>query len=199
MGFILGRYYSIAGRDFVNALASLSGKDLVPMDGSLLLIANLMTESAVLRALICIGFFLWYYLLLFVMVQTCVRILFAWSMDRLAPEFLTNVDPRTASPYAAMRFVLIAAAIAAVVSANITTPFLNYIALFSFLLLNRWICRLPLSDTLEGRVRSCTAPCSHANVWSPDSSNRGGRQRPSLRHRSIWRADADGHKWRASI
>jgi len=97
MSVILGRYYWVAGADFINALAALSGKDLVPMDGSLLLIASVMTDSALLRTLICVGFFLWYYLLLFVMVQTCVRILFAWSMDRLAPEFLVNIDARTAS------------------------------------------------------------------------------------------------------
>jgi basic amino acid/polyamine antiporter, APA family len=132
MGAILGRYYWIAGRDFINALASLSGKGLVPMDGSLVLIASVMTDSVLLRTLICVGFFLWYYLLLFVMVQTCVRILFAWSMDRLAPESWTQINSRTASPYMATRVVLAVAAIAMVISANTTAAFLNYIALFSF-------------------------------------------------------------------
>jgi amino acid transporter len=128
---VLGRYYTIAGRDFIDALASLSGKNLVPMDGSLLLLASIMTDSVQLRILICCGFFLWYYLLLFVMAQTCVRILFAWSMDRLAPESWTNITPSTASPYMATRVVLTVAVIALVVSANLATAFLNYIALFS--------------------------------------------------------------------
>jgi len=130
---ILDRYYEVAGKDFINALSMLSAleKNPVPLDGSLVLLANILTDSVTARGLICLGFFLWYYLLLFVMTQACVRILFAWSMDRLAPEALTRITDRTAAPYVAVRVVLCAAAFGLLISATTKAPFLNYVALFS--------------------------------------------------------------------
>lgn len=129
---VLGWYYHIAGQDFVNALAQLNaaGKNPVPNGGSLVLLASLLTDDWHLQILICTGFFLWFYLLLFVMTQACVRILFAWSMDRLAPSSLTRVDPNNAAPYVATRAVLICSLAGLLLNAS-GLAFINYIALFS--------------------------------------------------------------------
>jgi amino acid transporter len=130
---VLGRYYAIAGQDFINALAFLNaqGKSPVPLGGSLLLQATMLTNDTLLQVLICIGFALWFFLLLFVMTQACVRVVFAWAMDRLAPFALTKVTLKSAAPSVATGVTLAVSAVGLVLNALGQLTFLNYIALFS--------------------------------------------------------------------
>ncbi len=130
---VLGRYYAIAGQDFINALALLNaqGKSPVPLGGSLLLQATMLTDDTPLQFLICIGFALWFFLLLFVMTQACVRVVFAWAMDRLAPFALTKVTVKAAAPSVATAVTLAVSAVGLILNALGLLTFLNYIALFS--------------------------------------------------------------------
>jgi amino acid transporter len=130
---VLGRLYEVVGQDFLNALPLLSahGVNPVPSDGSVLLLVNLMTSSRIVQGLICVGFFLWFFLLLFVMSQSSIRILFAWAMDLLAPRALAQVNAKAASPNVATITILVAALVGLVISSLWGTALINYVALFS--------------------------------------------------------------------
>lgn len=130
---VLGRLYAVVGKDFLNALPLLTanGTNPVPADGSVLLLVNVMTSSSMAQGLMCIGFFLWFFLLLFVMSQSSIRILFAWAMDLLAPRRLAQVNAKTASPNVATISILAAALIGLVISSLWGTALINYVALFS--------------------------------------------------------------------
>ena len=63
-------------------------------------------------------------------VATSVRLVFAWAFDRVVPSFLSNVDMKYNSPYAALIFVTIVAIIFQALW--IWTPLLNYFAYIVF-------------------------------------------------------------------
>lgn len=63
-------------------------------------------------------------------VATAVRLVFAWAFDRVVPSFLSNIDARYRSPYAALIFVT---AVAIVFQALwLWTPLLRYFAYIVF-------------------------------------------------------------------
>ena len=63
-------------------------------------------------------------------VATGVRLVFAWAFDRVVPSFLSNVDMRYNTPYAALIFVTIVAIIFQALW--IWTPLLSYFAYIVF-------------------------------------------------------------------
>jgi APA family basic amino acid/polyamine antiporter len=133
----LWRFYEIVDKDFVNSVVYLDnetdGGSGLPVDPVLNLFTGIMTGSTVLNVLMALSFFLWHFLLLFVIAMICTRNLFAWSVDRVAPDALTKVDRRFHSPWVAT-LVIIACAEVLLVLYVFTTIFenvSNYIVLFS--------------------------------------------------------------------
>jgi basic amino acid/polyamine antiporter, APA family len=133
----LWRFYEIVDKDFVNSVVYLDnetdGGSGLPVDPVLNLFTGIMTGSTVLNVLMALSFFLWHFLLLFVIAMICTRNLFAWSVDRVAPDALTKVDRRFHSPWVAT-LVIIAGAEVLLVLYVFTTIFenvSNYIVLFS--------------------------------------------------------------------
>jgi APA family basic amino acid/polyamine antiporter len=133
----LWRFYDIVDKDFVNSVVYLNNEtdagSGLPVDPVLNLFTGIMTGSTVLNVLMALSFFLWHFLLLFVIAMICTRNLFAWSVDRVAPSALTNVDRRFHSPWVAT-LVIIACAEVLLVLYVFTTIFenvSNYIVLFS--------------------------------------------------------------------
>ena len=133
----LWRFYEIVDKDFVNSVVYLDnetdGGSGLPVDPVLNLFTGIMTGSTILNVLMALSFFLWHFLLLFVIAMICTRNLFAWSVDRVAPDALTKVDRRFHSPWVAT-LVIIACAEVLLVLYVFTTIFenvSNYIVLFS--------------------------------------------------------------------
>jgi amino acid transporter len=133
---VMGAYYSVVGTEFNNAAAYLEYNTEVnpmPVFGVLNFFAGMLTTNPILLLFIAISFFLWHYLLLFVMVTICVRNMFAWSFDQIAPVALTKVTNRTRSPWAATVAVAVIAWV--LLWASIFTPLFdyifNYIAIFA--------------------------------------------------------------------
>ncbi len=133
----LWRFYDIVGQDFVNSVIYLNdnakaGSGL-PVDPVLNFFTGIMTGSTILNVLMAISFFLWNFLLLFVIAMVCTRNLFAWSVDRVAPDALTKVDRRFHAPWVATLVIIAAAEIllALFVFTTIFDNVSNYIVLFS--------------------------------------------------------------------
>ena len=133
----LWRFYDIVGQDFVNSVIYLNdnakeGSGL-PVDPVLNFFTGIMTGSTILNVLMAISFFLWNFLLLFVIAMVCTRNLFAWSVDRVAPDALTKVDRRFHAPWVATLVIIACAEIllALFVFTTIFDNVSNYIVLFS--------------------------------------------------------------------
>lgn len=133
----LWRFYDIVGGDFVNAIVHLNDNTEagagLPVDPVLNLFAGIMTGSTVLNVLMALSFFLWHFLLLFVIAMICTRNLFAWSVDRVAPDALTKVDRRYHAPWVATLVIIACAEVllALFVFTTIFDNVSNYIVLFS--------------------------------------------------------------------
>ena len=97
------------------------------------LFTGIMTGSTVLNVIMAVSFFLWNFLLLFVIATVITRNLFAWSVDRILPDAVTNVDRRFHSPWVATLIVIVASEILLVL--YVFTDFFqqvsNYIVLYS--------------------------------------------------------------------
>lgn len=137
-GFIIswlgmGWYYDVVGRDFNNAVAVV--KELptspLPVGGSMVFFAGILTSSRLLSAIINAGAFIWFFLLPIIMLQICVRNVFAWSFDRLVPAGLARVSKRSRSPWLATLAVGGVAEIVMLLDQWIGLPYINYMALFS--------------------------------------------------------------------
>ena len=133
----LWRFYDIVGQDFINSVIFLNdnakaGSGL-PVDPVLNFFTGIMTGSTILNVLMALSFFLWNFLLLFVIAMVCTRNLFAWSVDRVAPDALTKVDRRFHAPWVATLVIIAAAEIllALFVFTSIFDNVSNYIVLFS--------------------------------------------------------------------
>jgi len=129
---IFSAYYNTVGLEFNNSLAYLAyfGENPMPTEGAMNFFAGLLTDNLILIILMGISFFLWFFLLLFIIVTVCVRNIFSWSIDRLAPEWLTKVNPKTRAPSNATILVGIMGII--LLAGSVFTPFLaelsNFIA-----------------------------------------------------------------------
>lgn len=133
----LWRFYDIVGRDFINSAVYLNdntdkGSGL-PTDPVMNLFTGVMTGSTVLNVLMALSFFLWNFMLLFVIAMVCTRNLFAWSVDRVLPDAVTNVDRRFHTPWVATLIIVAAAEVllALFVFTSIFDNVSNYIVLFS--------------------------------------------------------------------
>lgn len=133
----LWRFYDIVGKEFVNSVVFLNdnsdaGSGL-PVDPVLNFFTGIMTGSTVLNVLMALSFFLWHFLLLFVIAMICTRNLFAWSVDRVAPDALTKVDSRFHAPWVATLVIIACAEVllALFVFTSIFDNVSNYIVLFS--------------------------------------------------------------------
>jgi basic amino acid/polyamine antiporter, APA family len=129
----LWRFYEIVGQDFINSVVFLGDDSPLPVDPVLNLFAGIMTGSTILNLIMAISFFLWNFLLLFVIATVITRNLFAWSVDRVMPDAVTNVDRRFHSPWVATLIVIVASEILLVL--YVFTDFFqqvsNYIVLYS--------------------------------------------------------------------
>ena len=133
----LWRFYDIVGQDFVNSVVYLNNNtddgSGLPVDPVLNLFAGIMTGSTILNVIMALSFFLWNFLLLFVIATVITRNLFAWSVDRVLPDAVTNVDRRFHSPWVATAIVIVASEILLVL--YVFTDFFqqvsNYIVLYS--------------------------------------------------------------------
>ena len=133
----LWRFYDIVDKDFVNSVVYLDNNtddgSGLPVSPVLNLFTGIMTGSTVLNVLMALSFFLWHFLLLFVIAMICTRNLFAWSVDRIAPDALTKVDSRFRTPWVATLVIIACAEIllALYVFTTIFQQVSNYIVLFS--------------------------------------------------------------------
>jgi basic amino acid/polyamine antiporter, APA family len=133
----LWRFYDIVDKDFVNSVVYLDNNtddgSGLPVSPVLNLFTGIMTGSTILNVLMALSFFLWHFLLLFVIAMVCTRNLFAWSVDRIAPDALTKVDPRFRTPWVATLVIIACAEIllALYVFTTIFQEVSNYIVLFS--------------------------------------------------------------------
>jgi APA family basic amino acid/polyamine antiporter len=133
----LWKFYDIVDKDFVNSVVYLNNEtdagSGLPVDPVLNLFTGIMTGSTVLNVLMALSFFLWHFLLLFVIAMICTRNLFAWSVDRVAPDAITKVDRRYHSPWVATLVIVACAEVllALYVFTTIFQDVSNYIVLFS--------------------------------------------------------------------
>jgi amino acid transporter len=129
----MGAYYNVVGRDFNNAVALLQTleKSPLPTSGSMSFFAGIITKSAAANLLISVSTFLWFFMMLFVMATVCVRNIFAWSFDRIAPATLAQVTERRGAPWVATLVVVGCAECFLAAQAFVGITFMNYIALFS--------------------------------------------------------------------
>jgi APA family basic amino acid/polyamine antiporter len=133
----LWRFYDIVDQEFINSVVYLNNNtddgSGLPVDPVLNLFVGIMTGSTILNVIIAVSFFLWNFLLLFVIATIITRNLFAWSVDRILPDAVTNVDRRFHSPWVATLIVIIASEILLVL--YVFTTFFqqvsNYIVLYS--------------------------------------------------------------------
>jgi basic amino acid/polyamine antiporter, APA family len=162
----MGRYYQIVGYDFNNAVALIqTAKDNpLPVGGSMSFFAGILTNSAFINALMGIGSFLWYYLLLFVMATICVRNIFAWSFDQITPKALTRITSSNGSPWVATLLIVAIAEVFLTLHVFVGIAFVNYIAMFSVCFLITGIAaivfpfkRKHLFDTAPSIVRRSIA------------------------------------------
>src|ERR671925_249470 len=111
----LWRFYDIVGKEFVNSVVYLNNNtddgSGLPVDPVLNLFVGIMTGNTILNVIMALSFFLWNFLLLFVIATIITRNLFAWSVDRILPDAVTNVDRRFHSPWVATLIVIVASEI----------------------------------------------------------------------------------------
>lgn len=129
---LLGRYYDLFGRETIAAFAfaEKNNPDLLPVGSAFMLAVGAVLGRGVAVWAGVLSFFLWYYLLLIVMTQVCVRNIFAWSLDHITPDPLADVSSRRAVPRNAVITVTAIGAIFVVLVAYDLINFVNYVALF---------------------------------------------------------------------
>jgi basic amino acid/polyamine antiporter, APA family len=130
---VMGAYYHVVGRDFNNAVAIVANldKNPFPAGSSMLFFAGLCSGSPVLNLLMSLSNFLWFYLLLFIMAQVCIRNMFAWAFDRLLPSWLTRLSQKHGSPWAACLVTALLAELFLLLHGFKLMGFINYISMYS--------------------------------------------------------------------
>jgi len=131
------RYYDVVGKDFTNSVVYLDNNtdkgSGIPVSPVMNFFAGIMTDSTILNVLMGISFILWNGVLLFVIAMICTRNLFAWSFDRIIPEAVTKVSPRTHAPWVST--VIVVAVAEVLLAIYVFTTFFNqvsnYIVIFS--------------------------------------------------------------------
>ncbi len=127
----MGRYYSVVGYDFNNAIPIVSSLDTnpLPAGGSMIFMSGLIIQNPILNIIMTFGSALWFILLPIVMTIICIRNIFAYSMDRLLPNgFTAKINNQ---PVAASIFILSSAFIVLILMNYFSFPYINYITLFS--------------------------------------------------------------------
>ncbi len=120
--------YSGMGANFVASLSYLlvNSPDNYPLGETLPFFHILAMHAVPLPAytIIVCGFAAMTLSAILVYIFTTVRLLFAWSFDRIVPQFLSKVDSKYGTPYTALITVTIVAIIAQYLW--LFTPLLNY-------------------------------------------------------------------------
>ncbi|HLX10879.1 MAG TPA: APC family permease, partial [Thermoanaerobaculia bacterium] len=129
---LLGRYYDLFGRDTIAAFAfaEKNNPSLLPVGSAFMVAVGAVLGRGLSAWFGILSFFLWYYLLLVVMIQVCVRNVFAWAIDHIVPKQLADVATRRAVPTNAVVTVVAIGAVFAILVATNLINFVNYIALF---------------------------------------------------------------------
>jgi APA family basic amino acid/polyamine antiporter len=111
---LIGLSLSRLGSDFLGSVAAADPAKL-GLGGSptYMEVAAGSSGNVILGALIIIGFGSWLVPTVPMSLLIMTRCMFSWSMDRVAPDALSKVSPRTNSPYVA---VLVVTAVSAVIS-----------------------------------------------------------------------------------
>jgi amino acid transporter len=128
---VLSRYYTVFGTEFIRLISEPENAAKLPAGNTVLAVGGSLASGVFPRVTIALSFFLWYFLLLIVMTQICVRNLFAWAMDRLVPAAITNITSRNAAPWLATLIVTAGGIAVFLLQCWRPTAFVNYIALFS--------------------------------------------------------------------
>lgn len=131
---IMGRYFAVVGRDFNSSIAiqAVVEQSKLPVGTSMAFFAGVLADSPWLNFMMNAGLFLWFFLLPFVMVQVCVRNVFAWAFDGLMPQALTRVSAQKGAPWVATIAVLCVAEIILILSVVKGIALIGAIALMSF-------------------------------------------------------------------
>jgi APA family basic amino acid/polyamine antiporter len=110
---IMGRYFAVVGHQFNAAIGipEVVAKSGLPAGNSMLFFGGLLVDNVPVNFLMNLGIFLWFFLLPFVMVQVCVRNVFAWAFDRVLPLKLVDLSKRSGVPWLAVLVVLVVAEI----------------------------------------------------------------------------------------
>lgn len=110
----------------------------------MLFFAGLMASNRAVVGLMVVSSIIWFVFVLIVIAQVCIRTLFAWSFDKLMPEFLTKVSGRGAPWGASLVTTLVAECFVALYAFRGIT-FLDYIiAMFSVTFLISGIAAMSL-------------------------------------------------------
>jgi len=124
--FLVVRYF---GKDFVSAVAYFNNtapaSSHLPLGNYLSSMVIFMTGNPLLRALISLGFVATTLWILLPQVLIVTRNLFAWSFDRLIPEWFARVNDRTHSPVNAT--LVTAGLIFIMLIITLTTSFWSYL------------------------------------------------------------------------
>jgi basic amino acid/polyamine antiporter, APA family len=128
----LGSYYWVVGQDFNNAVAVTKGlsDSILPAGGSMVFFSGVLTTNPLASFVMNFGSFLWFFLLPLIMIVLCVRNIFAWSIDRVVPEKLSEVSPGN-RPVTATVAVAALATLCLALDSLLGFPYVNYIVLFS--------------------------------------------------------------------
>jgi amino acid transporter len=130
---ILGRYYDLFGREAIAAFAysERHAPELLPVGSTFLIAVGAIAGRGVGGWIAVLSFFLWYFLLLVVMTQVCVRNIFAWAVDGIIPEGFRQVSTSRAVPRNAIVAVVLLGSMFATSVAFGLINFVNYVALFA--------------------------------------------------------------------
>lgn len=129
---LLGRYYEVFGRETIAAFAFAEKHtpELLPVGNVFMLAVGATSGTGFLAWLATLSYFLWFVLLLAVMMQVCVRNVFAWSLDGIVPARLAEVVGKRSVPRNAIVLVSLVGSTFAVFVAYGLINFVNYVALF---------------------------------------------------------------------
>jgi basic amino acid/polyamine antiporter, APA family len=124
--FLVIRYF---GKDFVSSLAFLNNtapaSTGLPLGNYLSSMVIFMTTNPILRAIVSIGFMATILWILLPQMLIITRNMFAWSFDRLMPQWLAKVNDRTHSPINAT--ITAAVLILIMLVITLTTSFWAYL------------------------------------------------------------------------
>jgi basic amino acid/polyamine antiporter, APA family len=105
--------YGMVGHNWLNAIVFNYGNGHynLPWDPNYGFLTVIATSNKVVLVLIGVSFMVWSAQWVFMNMLWPIRILFAWSFDRLVPEQLADVNPRTHTPVKATLLVTVIALI----------------------------------------------------------------------------------------